>query len=261
MTLLQQTKTGVDTKAYEAFRVELDDGLETTVHVAKYARKAVHPRLQLFETETCLLDWCEQNGTADALVGGFFLRETRKPLGDLWISGVRKPSVSFVSPWHHMRGSLYISPIGGVTIAPRYKLPQRPQSDLLQAGPLLLQNGQLAVTEGADPEGFSEGAAQFDSDITDGRYPRAAIGTNQNYIFSVACDGRRKTEAGLSLQEFSQVLAEIGVIDALNLDGGSSATLIAGGELRNRPRSGVPDARGFDRGRPVFSSIVFEPAS
>lgn len=257
MALLAQHKTNVSLKkTYYSFRTRLEDGAETTVHVAKYTRQAVRPRIKLFEEETCLLDWCVQNGVENALVGGFFLREAHKPLGDMWIDGIRQPSVSFLSPWHHSRGSLYVSPVGGVSIAPRYLLPQRPPSDLLQAGPLLVQNGQPVIVEGEDPEGFSEGAAQFDNDITEGRYPRAAIGTNRGYIFSVACDGRGEDEAGLSLREFARLLSEIGVSDALNLDGGSSTTLIAEGELRNKPRSTICK---FERGRPVYSAIVLEP--
>jgi len=49
-----------------------------------------------------------------------------------------------------------------------------------------------------DAEGFSAGAGQFDSDITDGRYPRAALGISRDVFVVVACDGRRsRVDAGL----------------------------------------------------------------
>ena len=49
----------------------------------------------------------------------------------------------------------------------------RPRGDLLQAGPLLVRDGASVVT-GGDDEGFTAGAHQFDSDISDGRHPRCA---------------------------------------------------------------------------------------
>ena len=53
------------------------------------------------------------------------------------------------------------------------------------------------------------------------------------------------------------MLFGIGATDALNLDGGGSASLVHDGRLRNRPRA----QRGADLldGRPIVSAIVFEP--
>ena len=61
-------------------------------------------------------------------------------------------------------------------IARRDELPAAPRGDLLQAGPLLVRDGAPVFRREEDREGFSAGEAQFDSDITDGRYPRAALG-------------------------------------------------------------------------------------
>lgn len=231
----------------------------TTVHVVRYKRSHFHPRLKLFSEETNLLDWCETNSIPNAMVGGFFLRKQRKPLGEMWIEGQQKQTMPYLKQWSGQRGSLYINEGGDLHIAPRYLFPQNPRTDLLQAGPLLLQNGESVIKTGVDPEGFSEGASQFDEDLTDGRYPRIAIGLNDDYIYGVACDSRIKGENGLALQEFADVLVKIGVTDALNLDGGSSATLISDGKLRNCPRGGYDDNyAAFKRGRPIYSAIVLE---
>ena len=40
---------------------------------------------------------------------------------------------------------------------------------------MLVRDGELGAP-GVDVEGFSAGPRQFDSDITAGRYPRAALG-------------------------------------------------------------------------------------
>ena len=92
----------------------------------------------------------------------------------------------------------------------------------------------MLVTDGrrpdlaSDVEGFGAGSGQFDSDITDGRYPRAAIGYDDTYVYAVVVDGRSDGDAGMSLTELADFMSErLGVTAALNLDGGGSATLAA----------------------------------
>ena len=76
------------------------------------------------------------------------------------------------------------------------------------------------VQDGVDPEGFSAGSAQFDSDITDGRHPRAALGVADGIALSVTCDGRSAADAGLTLGELAELMAALGAQQAINLDGG-----------------------------------------
>lgn len=136
----------------------------------------------------------------------------------------------------------------------RCHFPAEPAHSLLQAGPLLVRDGTPQITN-EDTEGFSAASHQFDSDISDGRYPRAAIGTNNKYIWSVVCDGRTPNEAGLTLGELAGVMSRLGADDALNLDGGSSSTQISARRLRNRP---IGDDGLFVRGRPLYTAIVFK---
>ena len=130
-------------------------------------------------------------------------------------------------------------------------------SDVLQAGPLLVADGRVVVSEGDDREGFSAGAHQFDSDITVGRYPRAALGVGDGRVLAVACDGRADDEAGLTLSELAQVLVKLGARSAINLDGGGSASLVCDGQLWNRPR----EEHGLELagGRPISTALVFTP--
>ena len=55
-------------------------------------------------------------------------------------------------------------------------------------------------------------------------------------MFAVACDGRSRHDAGLTLEELAALMAALGCVTALNLDGGGSTSLVSGGRLRNRPR-------------------------
>ncbi len=110
------------------------------------------------------------------------------------------------------------------------------RGDLLQAGPLLVADGAVVFDPGADREGFSAGGGQFDSDITDGRHPRAALGVSEDSLVAVACDGRRSgVDGGLSMLELAEVMVELGAESAINLDGGGSTTLVHRGHLLNRP--------------------------
>lgn len=237
------------------YRRKLQDNAETTVHVAKYDRASIKPQVITFDPAERLLDYCETHNVQDAVSGGFFVRATGIPLGEVWIDGQKQPSVRFSEPWHDRRGCMYADD-GDIVLDAFMNLGTPITGDLLQAGPLLIKDGTSLVKRGSDLEGFSDGSSQFDSDISDGRYPRAALGLNNDHLFVVVCDGRSESEAGLSFTELADVLLEIGAEDGLNLDGGSSATLIAGQQLLNHPRALDKD---YERGRPVHTAIIFNP--
>ena len=120
-----------------------------------------------------------------------------------------------------------------------------------------MRDGEPCFDRTLDPEGFSAGQAQFDSDITDGRYPRAALGLAPGRLIAVACDGRSQREAGLTLEELARVLVSLGCHTAINLDGGGSTSLVSGGRLRNEPFGGweTPEPGG----RPVSTALLFLP--
>ena len=107
----------------------------------------------------------------------------------------------------------------------------------------------------ADPEGFSAGASQFDSDITVGRYPRAALGLGETELIAAVSEGRADDEAGLSLAELAEAMVGLGAAEAINLDGGGSASLVVGGRLRNTPRE--EHGRELVGGRDIASALQF----
>jgi phosphodiester glycosidase len=236
-------------------RVELPDGAATTVHVARHDPRRIAARVVRFGRATALERWCRANGVAEAIVGGFFVRPVGLPLGELRLRGIAQPTLPFAAPWDAVRACVHADG-GRVAIARRDELPAEPRGDLLQAGPLLVRRG--APCADGDPEGFSAGAAQFDSDITAGRYPRAALAlARDGSLLALACDGRADDEAGLTLGELAETLVALGAVDALNLDGGGSTSLVCGGALGNVPREDHGIA--LDGGRPVSTVIAFTP--
>jgi hypothetical protein len=236
-------------------RVRLADGAATTLHVASYPREAYSLRVVVLDRPEPLARWCKGQGVRHAVVGGFFARPQYAPLGALRIDGEDQPSIPFDAPWGELRACVQITD-GAIRMARRSELRDSP-GDLLQAGPLLVSDGRRVVDDGADDEGFSAGAHQFDSDITAGRYPRAALALAGERVLAVACDGRTLSDAGMTLGELANALVGLGASQALNLDGGGSASLVHNGRLRNRPR----EEHGVDLlgGRPIVTAIQFAP--
>ena len=81
------------------------------------------------------------------------------------------------------------------------------------------------------------------------RHPRTAIGWNSHYFFLVEVDGRqRNLSVGMTFPELASYMAKLGCDEALNLDGGGSATCWVYGQVVNSPSEG--------RERPDGNSLV-----
>jgi hypothetical protein len=240
----------------ERQRLQLCDNAFTTLHVARFDRGEFVPRVVALEPCSTVQEWCDRNGAEDAIVGGFYMRPGGPALGDVWIDSRALSTEPFDAPWHEQRACVHVSG-GEVRLAPRRDLGDLPHGDLLHAGPMLVRGGRSRVHEGGDAEGFSAGSRQFDSDITAGRYPRAALGLSERELIAVVCDGRADDEAGLTMAELAEAMVDLGTMAAINLDGGGSASLVVGGVLVNTPR----EEHGFDlgEGRKVATALHFAP--
>ncbi len=109
------------------------------------------------------------------------------------------------------------------------------------AGPRLLRAGQTFIT------GKEE---RFQPDVVNGRAPRTAFGIcADGQILLVTVNGRQTdVSIGVTLHELAELMAKLGAVDALNLDGGGSATLVVRDRVLNLPSDG--------RERPVGSAIL-----
>jgi hypothetical protein len=241
---------------YLLWRHALADSEVTTMYAVRYPRRSTRARVVYFRDPERLDVWCRGNGVEEAVVCGFFLRDPYRPLGELWIDGTQVPHEPIAAPYGARRASVVIDD-GDVKLVERGAAPARPQGDLVQAGPLLVADGTIVFDAVADPEGFSAGAAQFDSDITVGRYPRAALGLARDSLVTLACDGRRSNvDGGLSLLELAEAMVELGAESAINLDGGGSTTLVHRGHLLNRPYSTQDQPAPASRG--IVTALAFE---
>jgi exopolysaccharide biosynthesis protein len=242
---------------YELWRQPLEDGETTTVYAVRIPRRSARLRVVHFPRPQRLDVWCRTSGVEEAIVGGFFVRDPYRALGEVWIDGRAKRHEE-VPEQYARRRACVVCANGEVEILAREAAPERPPGDLVQAGPLLVDGGAVAFDPGADAEGFSAGADQFDSDITQDRHPRAALGLSEEALVAVACDGRRtNVDAGLSMEELARLMVDLGAERAINLDGGGSTTLVHRGHLLNRPYSSQDQPS--PQTRPVVTALAIEP--
>jgi hypothetical protein len=214
-------------------------------------------RARVFRQPRRLDLWCARHGVEEAIVGGFYRRGPFRPLGDVRVGGREVAGEPFAEPYGSIRPAL-LAAGGELTIARRGDLPDAPDGDLVQAGPLLVARGAVCFDAGRDDEGFTAACEQFDSDITDGRHPRAAIGLSATHVTLVACDGRRsRMDDGLTMLELAGVMHELGCEVAMNLDGGGSTTLVHRGHLLNRPYS--EQDQPAPASRPIVTALLLEP--
>jgi hypothetical protein len=71
------------------------------------------------------------------------------------------------------------------------------------------------------------------------RHPRTALGWNKKYLYLVQVDGRQlDVSVGMTFAELADYMLKLGCEEAMNLDGGGSATMWAFGSVRNSPSEG-----------------------
>ena len=139
------------------------------------------------------------------------------------------------------RGDLVLAlgPKTGVQLAPgdRIEVVPETQPDLsgvrtaLGGGPTLVRDGKPMSWPGIQM-----------------RHPRSAIGWNDEWIMMVEVDGRQGgLSVGMTFPELAAYMVKLGCREAMNLDGGGSATMWVLGQVMNSPSEGKerPGANGL----------------
>jgi exopolysaccharide biosynthesis protein len=109
-----------------------------------------------------------------------------------------------------------------------------------------LKGVQLAL--GGGPTLVRDGKAMSWSNFQV-RHPRTALGWNSNTLFLVVVDGRQAgLSVGMTFPELANYMAGLGCDEAVNLDGGGSASMWVLGQVVNSPSEG--------RERPGANSLV-----
>lgn len=103
--------------------------------------------------------------------------------------------------------------------------------DAVGAGPTLLEDGRVHIA--TDEEVF------FGSSIPL-THPRTCAGIDRKgRLLMMVVDGRQPESRGVTLEELASLMRDFDAVEAVNLDGGGSSTLVVDGMLINRPAGGT----------------------
>lgn len=119
-------------------------------------------------------------------------------------------------------------------------------------GPFLVKDGRVDITQGRD--GFVHpGNPSFAYGWFLKRNPRTMAGIDaQGRTVLITVDGRSTDDLGLSIPEAADVARSLGLVDAINLDGGGSTTMVVDGSVISRPSDSTGE-------RPVGDALLIAP--
>lgn len=169
-------------------------------------------------------------------------RAGRVPAGGVVVQGI-----GAAATWlrRHARPGRHLAVRERVTDRSGQPVPLRPGLSIASAAPVLLSRGHFAI------DGAAEGVTDprdpaFGQAWARERQPRTMAGIGRRgQLILVTVDGRQPGYSdGATLVEGAALMRALGAVSALNLDGGGSTTMVAGGELVSRPSGGAERADG-----------------
>lgn len=127
-----------------------------------------------------------------------------------------------------------------------------PGTTVTNGGPLLVRDGHVEITQQQD--GFVHpGDPSFAYGWFVKRNPRTFAGIDgQGRTVLVTVDGRTGEDLGLSIPEAAAVARSLGLVDAINLDGGGSTTMVVDGRVISHPSDSTGE-------RPVGDALLIGP--
>jgi exopolysaccharide biosynthesis protein len=115
----------------------------------------------------------------------------------------------------------------GKKVSVRSGLDVSETEDIVAGIPQLIKDGKIAITWEREKTSKS---------FVETRHPRTAVAKLKNGKFlMVTVDGRSEASGGIGLQDLAEYLLELGAVDAMNLDGGGSTTMVLDGKVVNTP--------------------------
>jgi len=211
------------------FRVVWPDGKETPIGLNG-----------LREDNTAMLYTAAYGGSTRATGGTELVLERAGP--GPWLP--LKPACTYAARVRETRSSGE-TPLNRDTMAlsfgPACEIPlhARPGASvkvILETSPEL---SGVDVAIGGGPTLVENGKAREWNGFFKLRHPRTALGWNDESFFLVVVDGRQgDVSVGMTFSELAAYLVKLGCKEAMNLDGGGSATLWAYGMVKNSPSEG-----------------------
>lgn len=110
-----------------------------------------------------------------------------------------------------------------------YKMKKWRMQTAVAGGPVLIQNGKILITNNEE--------IRFPGNQINDKHPRTAMGyTADGHLIVMVVEGRNPGIAeGASLTQLARLLQSAGCLEALNLDGGGSSTMLINGKETIKP--------------------------
>lgn len=144
--------------------------------------------------------------------GGFFGMKNGYPCFNLMDEGVK------LSVDTNLKNGIGIDksgiPSAGTIDNPNYK-------DFISGYPVLISNGKKVPITYAKEINY--------------KAPRTLFGVNKDYVFIGTIDGRATSRPGMTFGQMQTLCLNLGMTDAINLDGGGSTRMLYKGSVINRP--------------------------
>lgn len=139
-----------------------------------------------------------------------------------------------------------------VTFATEWRSQYGVPNDVLDASTDIVNGAGLIRRAGTSISDWKIEALPM-STFVDARHPRTMIGQDKSgLVWLVAVDGRQPDHSvGMRFSDLERLADRLQLVDALNLDGGGSTTMVVRSRLVNRPSEGG--------GRPVADALIVVP--
>lgn len=204
------------------------------ISIAKYSESTMSTMLYDKEhSSQATNSLAVEAGATVACNGSYFNMDTHTSVTALWMNGTE---ISTTVPEEFARcngalcfkdGVFTIQPYNSSTPAAKLASWGRTYDAFVVAGPIIRRNGR-SMNANIGGEGFY------------GPHPRTMIGRSaDSIVYMVIIEGRMDGASGFSTSNMVSLAEDLGLTDAINLDGGGSSTLwVANGGVINRPSDG-----------------------
>ena len=182
-----------------------------------------------------------QAGAAVAINGSYFNMSTNRSITALWVNGTE---IATTDSGEKARCTGIVGFKNGQMSMWQYNADTNTATDLANWGSQydsFLATGPLLRLGGTSMTNVKTGSSSFD-----GVNPRSMIGKTQDgTVYMVVVEGRIAKADGLRIENMVNLAEDLGLVDAINLDGGGSSTLwvngvgvvnrLSGGSVRRVP--------------------------
>ena len=213
-----------------------------TIAIAKYPEAQLSAAVYNVEGSTKGTDGlAAQAGAAVAINGSYFNMSTNRSITALWVNGTE---IATTDSGEKARCTGIVGFKNGQMSMWQYNADTNTATDLANWGSQydsFLATGPLLRLGGTSMTNVKTGSSSFD-----GVNPRSMIGKTQDgTVYMVVVEGRIAKADGLRIENMVNLAEDLGLVDAINLDGGGSSTLwvngvgvvnrLSGGSVRRVP--------------------------